>query len=114
MLAADTVMNAVVVRKGPKQPALRPSGYTNPDFASPDVFKISQQTGGVTAEGAANVGAVFQKVIERIQARYFIQYPAPQAEVGSFRRIRVELSPETRRRYPGAVIRAREGYYATQ
>ena len=113
MFAADTVLNAIIVRKGPKPAALRPSGYTNPDFAPPDVFKISRQTGGEAVEGLGKVSEMFQRVIERIRSRYFIQYPAPAAEVGSYRRIRVELSPAARGRHPDAVVRAREGYYAS-
>jgi hypothetical protein len=52
-------------------------------------------------------------MIERIRSRYFIQYPAPPAEAGVFRKIRVELSPAAQRRHPDATIHARAGYYAT-
>jgi VWFA-related protein len=114
MYAADTVLNALIVRKDPKAPVFRPSGYTNPDFAPPDVSKIAGQTGGLAVERAGRVSEVFQKVIERIRGRYFIQYPGPAAEPGAFRHIRVELTPEARRRHPEATVRAREGYYASQ
>ena len=113
MYAADTVLNALIVRKDPKAPAVRPSGYSNPDFAPPDVIKIANQTGGLAVERVGKVSEVFQKVIERIRSRYFIQYPAPAAEPGAFRHIRVELTPAARSRHPEAVIRARDGYFAT-
>ena len=113
MYGADTVLSAIVVRKGAKQPAYRPSGYSNPDFAPPDVFKIARQTGGEAVEGVAKVGEVFQSIVGRIRSRYFLQYTQPPAEPGSFRHIRVELTPEARRRHPDATIHAREGYFAT-
>ena len=53
------------------------------------------------------------ETIERIRSRYFIQYPAPPAEAGAFRKIRVELAPAAQRRHPDATILARAGYYAT-
>jgi VWFA-related protein len=113
MYAADTVLNAIVVRKGPRPPAVRPTGYTNPDFAPPDVYNISRQTGGEAVDGIGKINDVFQRMVGSIRARYFLQYAAPPVELaGKFRHIRVELSPEARRRHPGAVIHAREGYYA--
>src|SRR5882724_236701 len=113
MYAADTVLNAIVVRQGPKPPAVRPSGYTNPDFAPPDVYKIATRTGGEALDGAGKVGEVFQRAIEGIRSRYFVQYAAPAAEAGSFRHIRVELTPASKRRHADGVLKAREGYYAS-
>src|SRR4051794_3766660 len=74
MYSADTVLNALIVRKGPKAPAFRTTGYTNPDFAPPDVSKIADQTGGLAVERVGKVNEVFQKIVERIRSRYFIQY----------------------------------------
>ncbi len=64
-------------------------------------------------EGAGKVSEVFQRAIEGIRSRYFIQYAAPPAEAGSFRHIRVELTPAAKRRHADAILKAREGYYAT-
>jgi VWFA-related protein len=113
MYSADTVLSALVTRKGPKPPAVRRTGYTNPDFEPPDVYKISERTGGEAVEGLGRVSEVFQKMIERTRSRYFIQYAAPQADPGTFRKIRVELTPAARRRITDAIITARAGYYAT-
>src|SRR4051794_34197493 len=66
MSDADTVLNAIVVRQGPKVPAVRPSGYTNPDFAPPDVYKIAARTGGEAVDGAGKVSVVFQHIVEGI------------------------------------------------
>lgn len=114
MLSADTVLSAIVVMKGPRPPAMRATGYTNPDFAPPDVYKISAATGGEAVDGVGRVGEVFERMVERIRSRYFVQYAAPPSELGLFRHIRVELSPNARMRHPGAVIRARSGYYPGQ
>jgi len=111
MLGADTVLNAIVVRKPPKPAPVRVNAYTNPDFAPPDVYRIAADTGGEAVDGAGKVSPMFQRVIERIRARYFLQYPAPPSGSGAFRKIRVELTPAARQRHPGAVIRARAGYY---
>ncbi|MGH9722743.1 MAG: VWA domain-containing protein [Bryobacteraceae bacterium] len=107
---ADTVLNAIVVRKGSRPQTPRPGRYVNPDFTHPDVFKIAGQTGGEAVEGG-KPGQWFAQMIERIRSRYAIQYAAPGGEPGSFRRIRVELSPAARRRYPDAVVSARAGYF---
>jgi VWFA-related protein len=113
LLGADTVLNAIVVRKGPKPPAARQTGYTDPSLAAPDVYKISAQTGGEAVDGAGNVSEVFRRLVERIRARYFLQYAGPPAEPGVFRHIRVELSAAAHARHPDAVLRAREGYYVS-
>jgi VWFA-related protein len=114
MFAADTVLNAIVVRKGPRPPAARATGYTNPNSALPDVYNMSRQTGGAAMDGIGKISDVFQRLVESIRSRYFLQYSAPPAELaGKFRRIRVELSPEARGRHPDVVIHAREGYYAS-
>jgi VWFA-related protein len=113
ILGVDTVLNTIIVRKGPRPPAVRKTGYTNPDFAPPNVEKMSAQTGGEAVEGIDNVGEVFRRMVEGIRARYFMQYAGPPAEPGVFRHIRVELSTTARKRHPGATLRAREGYYVS-
>jgi hypothetical protein len=55
------------------------------------------------------------RIVRQIATRYSFQYAAPpKGQPGAFRRIRVELSPAAQRRYPGAVIQARTGYYVDQ
>ncbi|HOL70178.1 MAG TPA: VWA domain-containing protein [Bryobacteraceae bacterium] len=110
LLAADTVLNAIVVGGGDRPKPPRPGVYVNPDFTPPNVFRIAEETGGEAVK-ARNAGNSFRDMLESIRTRYSIQYRAPDtAATGSFRRIRVELSPETRRRHPRAWIRARSGY----
>ncbi len=111
LLGADTVLNAIVVGRGERPQKPKPGQYTNPDFTPADVWHIAEETGGEAVK-AEHAGASFREMIERIRTRYSIQYHAPEsAAAGTFRRVRVELSPEARRRYPKAWIRARSGYF---
>lgn len=105
---ANVVLNAILVG-GIKQ-VRRAGPYSDPAFAPPDVYQFVQNTGGdaVADDDPANALA---RIVRQIATRYNFQYSAPQAEPGSFRRIRVELTPAAQRRYPGAVVQARTGYY---
>ena len=113
MYGADAVVNAIVTRKGARPKPDKPGVYTNPDFTPADVYSIAERTGGSAVEGLGKVSEAFQRIMERIRSRYLAQYPAPEAPAGRFRRIRVELTPEASRKYPGAVVRARAGYYTS-
>lgn len=105
LLAADTVLNALVVRNS--KPA-KPRTIVNPDFTPANIFGIAEATGGEAL--AARAGNAFGPLLERMRTRYLLQYPAPQGGPSGFRRIRVDLSPAARQRYPGARVRARAGY----
>jgi len=76
------------------------------------VKEIAGPSGGevVSTEQAAEE---LPRMLERIRGRYLLYYAAPECKAGTFRRIRVDLSQEARARYPHAVLRAREGYYAS-
>jgi len=108
---ADCVLNAIVVGDRGRPEKLRPGAEANPDFTPPDVFRLAGQTGG-EALRARRAGEAFRQMMERLRTRYSLHYRAPEAAPGSLREIRVELSSEARKRYPGAVIRARRGYHA--
>ncbi len=110
LLDGDTVLNAIVVgqAKRPKPP--RPGQYINPDFDLSDVFEIAEATGGQTLR-TEHAGATFRELMEGIRTRYSVAYAAPPSAVpGTFRKIRVELSPQARQHYPHAWLRARTGY----
>ncbi len=52
-----------------------------------------------------------QDLVTRMRQRYVLWFTQPaDLEPGQPRRISVDLSPEVRRRYPDAVVRARAGY----
>jgi VWFA-related protein len=109
----DVVLNAIVVGKARRPEPDRPGRYTNPDFTVANVFDLSEKTGGEAVK-AEEAGRAFSEMIERIRTRYALHYRPPQARAGTFRRIRVDLSPEARRRFPNALVRHRSGYYAQE
>ncbi|HYO82816.1 MAG TPA: VWA domain-containing protein [Bryobacteraceae bacterium] len=110
MNAAETVVNAIVVGKG-RRPEPVPGGiYRNPDFTVPDVFTISEQTGGEAVK-VTKAGQAFATMIERIRMRYALHYNVPEgAAPGKFRKVEVSLTQQARARYPNAVLRHRPGY----
>jgi len=110
LLAADAVLNAIVVGGRKRPAAARAGGYRNPDFTPADVYKLAAQSGGEALE-ARQTGRAFEEMMERIRSRYSLHFEAAQGTAG-FRRIRVELAPAARARRPQAVVRARSGYYA--
>lgn len=108
---AAVTFDAIVVGRHPHPPAPRPGSVINPDFAYDDVFPLADQTGGetvVTNKPRESLG----EMVARLRERYLLTYPVPKGAVPDrFRRIRVDLSADARKRYPRAVIHARGGYY---
>jgi VWFA-related protein len=98
---------------GSVQPATAPGRYSDPANAAPDVVQYATRSGGEVLTGDSPA-AGFRKIVESILTRYTIDYAAPAAEPGSYRRIRVDLSPDAKARYPGAKIEARAGYYVAK
>lgn len=110
LTAGNAVMNAIVVGKGSRPPDQRVNGvYKNPDYTPPNVFKISEETGGETVK-ADRAGEAFSRMIERIRTRYSLAYNTPQTGKSGFRAIQVELTPTMKLKYPRAEVRARKGY----
>ena len=112
LYAADAVLNALVSGQGNRKDPLE-GRETNPDFTPPDVFRLAAETGGEAAE-SRRAQQTFQSMIDRIRARYSLQYAAPEAPAGAFRRVRVALTSEAQTRHPDATIRSRAGYYALE
>jgi len=113
LYAADAVLNGILIGKQKRPSPPRPGQYFNPDFTPSDVFKLADQSGGEAIE-AGKIGDSFARMIERIRARYSIQYEAPPSEPGAFHRIHVELTADARARRHVATVRARAGYYAAR
>ena len=109
MFQSDAVVNAIVIGNGKRPESVSGGQYSNPDFTSPDVFRISEETGGeaIKADKAAQS---FASMIERIRIRYSLHYNKPENAAAGFRRVEVMLSPDARQRYPKAVLRYRRGY----
>ncbi len=108
--ASNTVFNALVIGKGHKPAPPRTDRPTNPDFTPADVFLLSDESGGEAVK-ADRADVAFQEMIERIRTRYTLQYRTPENAMGGFRRVRVALGEDARRRYPNAESRSRRGYF---
>lgn len=108
--SADAVLNAILLgQETESQPRQGTMMYRNPANTPPDVLRFVKATGGDVMAGEDPAGAL-RRVIQSATTRYSLQYAAPPGTPGSFRRIRVELSPEAARQYPNAVVQARSGY----
>ena len=108
---ANITVNALVTGNAPQPPAA--TRYTDPTNKAPDVLQYTSRTGGEVLTGDSPA-AGFRKIVESILTRYTVDYAAPATESGSYRRIRVELSPNANARYPGAKVEARAGYYTAK
>jgi VWFA-related protein len=114
--SANAVLNAIVVGEAPTAgETLTTVRFTDPEATGfPDLSRYAQATGGMFVT-SSRVGEALRDAVGDIRTRYQLHYSAPAGSVaGKFRRIKVELTPEARQRYAGAVIAAREGYYAAQ
>jgi VWFA-related protein len=108
---ADTVMNAIITGRAIRPLPLAPGKPSNPDFTPANVFELAEQTGGEWVK-SENAGDSFKDMIERIRSRYMLAYHEPDASPGTFRHITVTLDDAARKRYPGAELHSRSGYYA--
>ena len=111
LFAADAVLNGMLIGKQKRPPPPRPGAYVNPDFTPSDIAKLARESGGEAIE-AARPGDALPRMIERIRARYGMQYAAPASAPGVYHQIQVDLAPQARERYRNAVVRARGGYFA--
>ena len=82
----------------------------NPDYTPSDVFLLAEQSGGEVLK--ADKPERLREMLEHIRLRYSLGYRAPAAEPGSWRTVKVEFTPEARRRYKKAELQHRPGYYA--
>jgi VWFA-related protein len=108
---ADTVMNAIITGRAIRPRPMEPGKPANPDFTPANVYELTEKTGGEWVK-AENAGDSFKEMIDRIRSRYMLAYHAPDAQAGTFRHITVTLDDAARKRYPGAELHSRSGYYA--
>jgi VWFA-related protein len=117
LLAADTVLHAIVVHRnhfGSRRLGPPRDDPDKPGFTNQNVFHIARATGGdaIVSTTSSQVKSALVEMLARIRARYQVWYKGPEASGGEYRRISVELSESARKRYPNATVKAREGYYA--
>jgi VWFA-related protein len=108
---ADTVMNAIITGRAIRPQPLDPGKPSDPDYTPANVYELTEKTGGEWVK-AENAGDSFKDMIERIRSRYMLAYHEPDASPGTFRHITVTLDDTARKRYPGAELHSRSGYYA--
>lgn len=106
----NIVLNAIVPEDArPPKPPGRPGEAVNPDFTPANIFQLAAQTGGEVMR-TSKAGAQFEEMLEHVRTRYTLAITPVRGPSGVFRRIEVELTESTKRKYPRAVIRARAGY----
>jgi VWFA-related protein len=110
LLGDNCVLNAIVVGGKYQPDPAKPRPTPNPEETLPNVYYIAQESGGEAAK-VDDASAAFPSMIERIRMRYSLQYRTPPGVEGTLRRIRIDLSPEARTRYPDAKLRYRRSYY---
>jgi VWFA-related protein len=76
-----------------------------------DVRRIADQTGGVIQQ-TPDIEVALRNMLERGRTRYTLFYRQPDAEPGTLRHLRVDLSPAARAKHPSAAVRSRTAYYA--
>ena len=100
---ADAVVLGVIVRRGPRIGPLA--------FWYRGIRDFAIQTGGDminTRDAAEGI----REMVNRLRMRYSLYYALPPCRPGEKRTIQVQLSGEAAARHPGAIVRARTGYFA--
>jgi VWFA-related protein len=110
LLKTNVLLESIVVGKKIRIPEPGTRVSKNPDITLPNVFWISEETGG-EAVVSSEAAQAFPDMVARIRVRYSLQYRAPASKPGEFREIDVKLTPAAKLQHPQAVVRARRGYY---
>ncbi len=100
LFEADAVLDGLLIRGRVALPHITHSG----------VLRFAQKTGGEVIEGN-HPAARLSEIIQRIKSRYCLHFRPAATPSRQARRIHVELTPEARRRYPDAIVRARGRYF---
>lgn len=96
MWEADAVLNALLVKAHGGPRAVK-------------VPELVEQTGGELIQGN-HIADDLTQLLDRIRKRYSLHYVPPEGNVGQRREVKIELTPDAKKRYPAAHIRARKGY----
>jgi len=102
---ADAVVLGVIVSRGPRlgPMAFRYKGIR--DFAA--------KTGGDMLN-ARDAAEGVREMLNRLRLRYSLYYALPPSKPGEARTVHVELTAQAAAQRPGAVVRARNGYFTPQ
>ena len=110
LLATNCVLNAIVVGNKSHPDPGKPRPTARAAETLPNVYYIAEETGGEAVQ-VEDASSAFPSMIERIRLRYSLQYKTPPGVAGMFRKVRVELAPAAKMRYPEAKLHYRRGYY---
>lgn len=108
---ADAVLTGLIVRS-PGETAVRTAMMVSSPLTiliQEGMTGVAEKTGGDTIK-ADDEGDALRDSMRRIRLRYSLYYAMPPGNPGEQRQIKVELSPDALSRYPGARVRARQGY----
>ncbi len=100
LFEADAVLDGLLVR----------GHFALPHVVRSGVLHFALKTGGEVMEGP-QPGARLAEMVQRIKARYSIHFHPVEMASAQERKIRVDLTPEARKRYPHAIVRARTSYF---
>jgi VWFA-related protein len=108
---ADASLSGLVVRDAKFSAAVRVRNILAPELqlVQAGMKGIAEKTGGDVLY-ASNAAIGFAELMHRIRSRISLYYRMPEGKSGEARRINVELSPDARRRLPGASVQGRRGY----
>ncbi|MBZ2186527.1 MAG: VWA domain-containing protein [Bryobacter sp.] len=110
LFAADTVLNAIVTSNAESPRPYKNPSERNPDFSWADVFKLSAETGGETLR-TGRADEAFTRLLGNLRQRYLITYDAPPAPANQFRRVRLTLTAQARKKFGKLNLKVRSGYY---
>jgi VWFA-related protein len=102
---ADAIVLGVIVRRG------RGFGFGPGMFRYRGIRDFAINTGGDmlnTRDAAEGI----REMLNRLRTRYSLYYALPPCGPGEIRTIKVELTGEAATGHPGAIVRARTGYFA--
>jgi VWFA-related protein len=100
---ADAVVLGVIVSRGPRIGPLA--------FWYRGIRDFAIKTGG-DMMNTRDAGEGVREALNRLRMRYSLYYALPQCTPGEQRTVQVELTSDAAAEHPGAIVRARTGYFA--
>jgi len=106
----DSVVDEQLSESGAVLDGLLLRALPLPHVTHPGILGFARNTGGEVIEGG-HPAERLAEMIRRIKFRYSLHFRPVDGTGPQPRRIHIELTPEARRRYPNAVVRARRLYF---
>jgi VWFA-related protein len=113
LLKTNVLLVGIIVGNNVRVPLPGTQPTKDANITTPNVFWMAAETGGEAVVSAAATTA-FPDLVARVRVRYSLQYLAPPAKPGEFRKVEVNVTPAIRLKYPGVKVLARRGYYVRE